>query len=195
MPELLYAAPSPFVRKVRIVAAELGLPLTLTEVAASPVAAAPEVTARNPLGKIPALVTPDAGVLYDSAVICAYLGAGSALYPEGGAGWQARRREALADGLIDAALLARYETTLRPEALRWPDWTAGQMDKVHRALAAMAEDPSHPEAPDIGDIATGCALGYLDFRFPDLNWRGAYPALATLAGLLHARPAFLDTAP
>ncbi len=194
-PTLLSAAPSPFVRKVRVLARELGRELALDSVMASPIEPRDEVTAANPLGKIPALRLPSGELLYDSAVICRFLGEGSAFYPSGSVLWRALRREALADGLIDAALLARYETTLRPEALRWTDWREGQMGKVRRALAAMSADLSDDAGLDIGDIATGCALAYLDFRYPELDWRAAHPGLREYAAEILSRPSFAATTP
>lgn len=192
---LYHAVPSPFVRKVRVVAQEVGQDLELVPVFASPVAPPAELLGANPLGKIPALRIPSGEVLYDSAVICCYLGHGTAMYPEGAGLWRALRREALADGLIEAALLARYEATLRPEELRWGDWIDGQMEKVARALTAMAGDGSNPDNPDIGDIATGCALAYLDFRYPHLHWREDFPALALFADVMNEREAFRATRP
>lgn len=193
--ELFHAAPSPFVRKVCIVASELGCELKLTSVSTSPVAPNSEVVAANPLGKIPALRLPNGEVLYDSAVICHYLGEGSALYPEGHALWRALRRQALADGLIDAALLIRYEEALRPAPLRWDSWVRGQMEKIGRALDVMEADLAHTEGFDIGDIATGCATSYLDFRFPDLEWRCGRPRLRAHHETVTCRPSFKGTAP
>ncbi|WP_349365472.1 MAG: glutathione S-transferase family protein [Nitratireductor rhodophyticola] len=195
LPRLYSAPPSPFARKVRIAALEAGRELELVEVSTSPVAPDREVVRANPLGKIPALHLPGGEVLYDSAVICRYLGEGTPLYPQGPALWRALRREALANGLMDAAVLARYETTLRPEPLRWPEWVQGQMQKIHCALAAMVDDAPNADALDIGDVATGCALGYLDLRYSHLDWRADFPTLARFAEAVAMRPAFLSTAP
>lgn len=197
--ELLHAPASPFARKVRIVAAECGHRLALTEVFTTPVAPAPEVVALNPLGRIPALRLPSGALLQDSAVICRWLAEGAGpvatgLYPAGAALWPALAREALADGLLEAALAWRYETVLRPAPLRWSDWIAGQAGKLARALAALEAGPAllpaPGAAPDIGQIATGAALGYLDFRFPALDWREGHPRLAGLSAMLEARPSF-----
>ncbi|MBL1405376.1 MAG: glutathione S-transferase [Hyphomicrobiales bacterium] len=193
--QVIFAKASPFVRKVCVVAAETKKSLERIDVFASPLEGRSEVIDLNPLGKIPALRTLSGEVIYDSTVICRYLGDGTTLYPNGDALWRALRREALADGLMDAALLVRYETTMRPEPLRWQEWHEGQMEKVMRALSAMAADVTHTSAFDIGDIATGCALGYLDFRFPDLDWRSTHPDLATYAKPLHARTSFQETIP
>lgn len=195
---LIFAPPSPFARKAVVTAAEAGIALDKTPFTASPVQDNPALVAANPLGKLPALRLPSGEVLYDSPVICRYLGEGTPLFPQGKDLWRALRREALADGLLDAALLARYETTLRPEPLRWPDWLCGQMAKIHQALRGMEQDVQPRQtAPgfDIGDIATLCALGYLDFRFADLDWRAAYPALARYAQPLFARRSLQTSAP
>lgn len=193
--ELFYASPSPFVRKVRIVAHETDQALSLIPTFTTPVAQPDDLVGANPLGKVPALRMPSGELLYDSTVICRWLGEGSALYPTGASLWRALRREALADGLLEAGLLVRYEATLRPENLRWQEWTQAQMDKIDRALAVMAADAPNAERPDIGDIATGCALAYLDFRFPQLNWRGDYPILAGFLDQIQTRPSFQNTRP
>lgn len=195
MPDLFHAPPSPFVRKVRVVAAETGTDLRLIAVTPSPVARDADLAEANPLGKIPCLRLEDGTLLYDSRVICCWLGAGSALYPAGEGEWRAARREALADGLMEAALLARYEIVLRPEALRWPDWIDGQMQKVRAALDQMERDEPDPARPDIGDIATACALFYLDFRFPSEGWRASHPRLAGFADAVARRPSFETTRP
>ncbi len=193
--ELFYSQPSPYVRKVRAAAIEIGTELVLIPASASPVARSPDLVAANPLGKLPCLRLADGELLYDSRVICRYLGAESRLYPRGDGEWRALRREALADGVLDAALLARYETFLRPEPLRWQDWTDGQLAKVSAALEVMEADAPNADAPDIGDIATACALFYLDFRFPQLNWREGHPGLANFAAVIEARPSFQQTRP
>lgn len=193
--QLFHAAASPFVRKVRVVAHEADQALDLIAVHATPLATPDALLAVNPLGKIPTLRTPSGEELYDSRVICRYLGEGAGLYPPAPLLWRALRREALADGLLEAALLARYETILRPEERRWEDWIAGQSGKIMRALAAMATDNANAERPDIGDIATGCALAYLDFRYPQIDWRSTHPGLAGFAETLFARPSFQNTEP
>ena len=146
----------------------------------------PGLAAVNPVKKIPTLVTDDGAVLYDSGVITDYLNdlGGHKVMPAGGAArWTAKRREALADGLKDAAVLCRYETFVRPADKQWDGWLAAQMGKVDAALDAMnAEvadlgDPAAAET-NLGAIAFGCALGYLDFRFADKDWRSGRPALA-----------------
>lgn len=193
---------SPFVRKVVVAAAETGLldRIQIAEVTVSPVTANAEVNRDNPLGKIPCLVTDDGMALYDSPVICEYLDglhAGSKLFPAAGPErWTALRRQALADGLLDAAILARYEVALRPEERRWPEWIQGQKSKVARALDALeAEADRLGDRVDIGTIAIGCALGYLDFRFPEDNWRQGRPRLAAWYARFAERPSMQQSRP
>jgi glutathione S-transferase len=194
---------SPYGRKVKVFAHETGLfeRLTIHNVQTSPVGADLGLVADNPLGKIPCLVLDDGGALYDSRVICEYLDtrhAGPRLFPDIGAErWACLRLQASADGIMDAALLARYETFLRPEAFRWPAWLDGQLDKVRRALGRIeaVEAPGFGGRMDIGTIGVACALGYLDFRFPTLDWRGEHPALADWYAGFAARPSMLATAP
>lgn len=190
--KLLYSPTSPYARKVLVLAHEAGIGLEVEAGSGSPTASNPRVVAQNPLGKIPVLLT-DQGPLYDSRVICQYLDTlhgGPRFYPEGAARFTALRREALADGLLDAALLARYEGT-RPAEKIWADWQEGQLRKVRAALDQMETDL--PDAVDIGAIAYGCALAYVDFRFASLNWRDNHPGLAAWEAGFSARPAMQAT--
>ncbi len=192
----IYFSPfSPYVRKCLVAAHELGLVdrITLLPAAANPVTRDQTIIARNPLGKIPTFIADDGRVLYDSRVICEYLddlAGGGRLFPASGAArWDALTLQSLADGLLDAALLARYEVAMRPEALRWPDWLAGQLDKIHTSLAALERDTAALGARvDIGTIAVGCAVGYLDIRFADMGWRERYPQLAKWEAVFAQRP-------
>ena len=198
--KLRYSAASPYVRKVMVLAHEVGLAdqieLVPTSVAPTQVNAAFAV--ENPLVKVPTLVLGDGQSLFDSRVIAEYLDAqhpGRRLFPaEGRARWTALRQQAIADGLLDAALLTRYELNLRPEPQRWPDWVEGQFRKVRQALTALAAETLGAE-PTIGEIAAGCALGYLDFRTPGLNWRESYPNLDKHFQKLSQRQPFIDTFP
>ena len=198
--KLYYATASPFVRKVMVLAIETGLidDIELVKVALSPVQPDADVCADNPLGKIPTLVRDDGGALFDSRVICEYLDGlhdGPRMFPESGeARWTALRRQALVDGILDAAVSTRYETFLRPEELRWRDWVDGQMGKVRRGLDVL-EGERLNGAIDIGTIAVACMLGYLDFRFPDEGWRDARPGLAAWYEEMAARPAMTRTVP
>lgn len=179
--KLFHSPASPYVRKVMVIAHETGQEIETLPSAVSPVKPDAAVSAVNPLGKVPSAVLDDGSALYDSRVICRWLDEthdGPKLYPAGVMLWDALRREALADGLLDAALLARYETVMRPEALRWDEWTAGQMAKINAALDQMEKESAFFAGVDAGQIAIACALGYLDFRFPDHGWREGRGALA-----------------
>jgi glutathione S-transferase len=193
---------SPFARKVRAVAIETGLAVKIEEVdrKVTPVRPDPAIVRDNPLGKIPCLVTDDGTALYDSPVICEYLDGlhdGPRLFPPAGlARWTALRRQALADGIMDAGVLTRYETLLRPEQRRWPEWIENQKEKFRRALDALdAEAESFADTVDIGTISVGCALGYLDFRYADEGWRATRPGLAAWFERFSSRPSMATTAP
>src|SRR5438270_14084188 len=159
---------SPYVRKVMVVAHELGLAdrIELLSTAVSPVESNATLAAENPLMKVPALVTDDGQVLFDSPVICEYLdtlGSGPKLFPaDGPARWTALRQQALGDGVLDALILCRYEQT-RPEDKRWTGWTDGQRTKADQGIAACEEE-DFSGARTIGHVAIACMLGYLDFR-------------------------------
>jgi glutathione S-transferase len=167
--------------------------------AANPVNRDQSILPWNPLGKVPTLITDDGAVLFDSRVICEYLnhlGRGSFFPADGEARWRVLTEQALADGILDAALLVRYEGNARPDNLRWPAWTAGQMEKISTGLAGF-EKTLEPRTQriDIGTVTLGCALGYLDFRFDDFGWRGKYPKLATWFETFSALPAMQSTKP
>lgn len=197
--KLYFAAASPFVRKVRVVAHEHGLAgrIELLPVALSPVESNAVLAASNPLMKVPSLVTDDGQMLYDSPVIAEYLdalGQGRKLFPAAGsARWTALRQQALADGALDALILCRYETT-RPEDRRWTGWTDAQMRKARQGIAAAErEELSGPLT--IGHVAVACMLGYLDFRFPDDRWRSRHPKLAAWYADAEQRPSMQETQP
>ena len=197
---LRFAAPSPFVRKVRIAASVLGLDGDIALQDADLNDPAESIRVQNPLGKLPALVLDDGAVLYDSRVIVDYLdmqaGGGRIVPPSGMARIMALRQQALADGVMDAGVLQVYEARYRPEELHHQPWLDRQAEKVARALSAMEADPPALDAtPDIGAIATACALGYLDFRFNG-DWRTGHPGLvAWLERFSAAVPAYAETAP
>jgi glutathione S-transferase len=182
--KLFYAATSPFVRKCLVSAHELGLRerLELVSAAPHPVNRDRMLVASNPLGKIPTLITDEGTVLYDSWVICDYLNAladGPLIPPQGPARWRVLVDQALADGVMDAAVLVRYESAARPEKLRWNDWITGQLEKVTCGLAELERRARDLAGRvDAGTIAVGCALGYLDLRFASLEWRDKCPDTA-----------------
>jgi glutathione S-transferase len=199
----LYTNPaSPFGRKVKVLAHETGLfeRLELLDEVLTPVAPSDAVSAANPLGKIPCLVTKDGMALYDSRVICEYLDGlhgGRPMFPaEGGARWRALTLQALGDGIMDAGVATRYETFLRPDALRWPDWVQAQKLKIGRALDRLeGEAANRGDEPDIGLLTVGCALGYLDFRYAADAWRNGRPQLAAWFERFDARPSMQATRP
>ncbi len=198
--KLYYNPASPYVRKVRVLAVETGLMdgIDLAKVIITPVGPDPDLCADNPVGKIPTLVRDDGGTLFDSRVICEYLDGlhdGARMFPEDGeTRWIALRRQALADGILDAAVGTRYETFLRPENLRWPNWVDGQMEKIRRSLDEL-ERESFGEGVDIGSISVACALGYLDFRYSEEGWRDSRPELAAWFEGFAARPSMGATRP
>ena len=198
--KLYFSPTSPYARKVRISAHELGFSgkIELVSIALTPVSPHDALRASNPLGKIPALITDEGEALYDSPVICEYLDAlagGHRLLPAAGpARWTALRRQALADGILDAAVLTRYEEALRPKELRWQDWVNGQLLKMRTALDALEQESLHG-AFDIGMISIVCALGYLDFRFASEHWRATRPRLAAWEAGISKRPSLAATLP
>lgn len=187
---------SPFGRKVKMAALELGLMDRIEIVAADTNDPSEPLRQQNPLGKIPTLVLEDGTTLFDSRVIVDYLDylAGGRLIPAGEARFQQLRLQALADGISDAALLQVYEGRFRPKEGHNANWLAHQGGKVARGLAALeAEPPAFPDRPRIGEIALACALGYLDLRFEG-KWRAAHPKLVAWLDDFAARaPAFEAT--
>ncbi|MFO1079774.1 MAG: glutathione S-transferase family protein [Reyranellaceae bacterium] len=198
---LYYSPASPYARKVRAVAIESGLDkkIEMIDVALTPIAANADVAKHNPIGKIPVLSVKGMD-LFDSPVICEYLDdqhKKRRLLPrKGRERWVALRQQAMADGLLDAALLARYENALRPADKRWSEWTAGQMGKIDDVLDQLeAEAKTLRGKPTIGTISVGCALGYLDLRFADHDWRGRHPKLAKWFAAFSKLPSMKATAP
>ncbi|MGH8180416.1 MAG: glutathione S-transferase N-terminal domain-containing protein [Steroidobacteraceae bacterium] len=198
--QLYFNPASPYVRKVRVTAHELGLSdeIELISVTLTPVSPHEGVRSSNPIGKIPTLITDDGTAFYDSPVICEYLDAlagGNRIFPPvGAARWTALRRQAIADGIMDAAVLTRYEEAVRPKELRWQAWADGQLLKVRTALDAL-ELEDLEGVFDIGTISIACALGYLDLRFANEGWRKSRPRLAAWATAMGQRPSLADTAP
>jgi glutathione S-transferase len=200
--KLLASLASPYTRKVRIVLAEKKIDCDMEPVDVAPVDN--PVNAHNPLGKIPALVLDDGTALYDSRVIVEFLDGKSPigrLIPEDLRDRVAVRRwEALADGVLDAGLLVRYES-LRDKRERSKDWSDKQLARMKRGMAQMAGELAekfwcHGERYSLADIAVGCCLGWLGFRKPgDVDWHRDYPQLARHYEKLMARPAFADTVP
>jgi glutathione S-transferase len=199
--KLHWSPRSPFVRKVMVCAHELGIAERIEKsyTLVSLRKPNPDMLRVNPLGRIPALVLDDGSVLYDSIVICEYLDAtyGPKLFPaQGAARWDALRRHALADGMLETGILWLNERT-RPETQQSPEMHAALEHKMRSALAAAdtEADRLRSGSPDIGDLTLGVALGYLDFRYAHLNWRDTVPRLASAYAVLAARPSLHDTEP
>jgi glutathione S-transferase len=200
--KLLGSLASPYTRKVRIVLAEKRIECELDLVDVQPVEN--PVNAHNPLGKIPTLLLDDGTPLYDSRVIVEFLDAVSPisrLIPDDARPRVAVRRwEALADGVLDAGLLVRYES-LRDPAERSRAWSDKQLARMRRGLDQMSADLGersfcHGERYSLADIAAGCCLGWLDFRKPGgVDWLAEYPGVVEHYEKLLERPAFADTAP
>lgn len=200
--KLFFSAASPYVRKVRVTAMETGLDGKIENVTITvgPTKPDPAYGESNPLYKVPTLVTDGGEVLYDSPVICAYLDSlhdGAKLMPpSGGARWQALRLEALADGMTEAGLLIRYELLLRPEDKRSAEWMAGQAAKVNTSLDSLEHDIEELAGPlTIGQIAVGCAVGWLDFRRPVGDPLAKRPNLASWYRAFLKRPSMAATMP
>jgi glutathione S-transferase len=200
--KLIGSLTSPYVRKVRIVFLEkkVDLDLELENVWAADT----KIALNNPLGKVPCLLLDDGEVIYDSSVIAEYadtLSTVGKLIPTG-----SRERatvktwETLADGVQDAGILARLEATLRPPEQQSPTWIERQMGKMNASLAQMSRQLGEnawclSNQMTLADIAVGCALGYLLFRFPNITWQAQYPNLDALYQKLMQRPSFAETAP
>jgi glutathione S-transferase len=202
--KLIGSIASPYVRKVRIVMAEKKLDYQfITE---DVWAATTNISESNPLGKVPCLVMEGGEAVFDSRVIVEYLDTlspvGKLIPTQGRERAEVKTWEALGDGLADAGLLARMESIwpLRTEEQRCQAWIDRQMDKVNAAIKAIARGlGDKPYCSGIhlslSDISVGCALGWLEFRYPQVAWRGDYPNVAKLMDKLNQRQSFLDTAP
>jgi len=200
--KLIGSLTSPYVRKVRIVFLEkkVDVDLELENVWAADT----KIALNNPLGKVPCLILDDGEAIYDSRVIAEYV---DTLSPVGKlipAGSRERATvktwEALADGVDDAGILARLEVTLRPTEQQSSEWLERQMGKIDAALAQMSRELGenawcHGNQMTLADIAVGCALGYMLFRFPNVTWQAHYPNLDALYQKLMQRPSFAETAP
>jgi len=201
---LIGSLASPYVRKVRIVMAEkkLDYKLELEDVWDKD----STISASNPLGKVPCLIMEDAEAIFDSRVIAEYLDTltpvGKLIPASGRERVEVKTWEALADGVCDAAILARLEQTgaFRKDTERCQAWIDRQLEKVNTSLTAAAKGLG--ERPwcagtqySLADISVVVALGYLDFRFPHIQWRSAHPNLARLYEKLSSRQSFIDTAP
>ena len=196
--KLFYSPASPYVRKVVACAVARGLERQIELVSTNPHVSPPPLLAANPLSKVPCLVTSDGLGLFDSPVICEYLDSledGSpAMFPRAGAArWRALKLQAMGDGVLDSAVGCRMEAPKPKEAAR-DAWIARQKAAIARTLAQLEQDLPH-KSVDIGTIAIGCALGYLDFRFSAEPWRPEHPRLAGWFEAFSKEPAMSQTLP
>ncbi len=197
--KLYFSPPSPFSRKVRVVAHELGLKLEEIEISTR---GNMEFRKINPLGKIPALVLDDGSALFDSPVICEYLNQvgggkffpGNSLLGNNTGRWKALGLQALGDGIMEAALGKVYEERFRTPEQRSEAITANYISVVQSGLDAL-EGVKFAENPTIGEITVACALGYVDFRLGELNWRATRPKLAAWYEKFSQYPSMQATKP
>jgi glutathione S-transferase len=202
--KLIGTTTSPYVRKVRIVMSEKKLDYQFIE--ENVWATDTQMAQFNPLGKVPCLLMEGGEAVHDSRVIVEYLDTlspvGKLIPSSGRERAEVKTWEALADGVLDAAVLARLENTWsgRAETERSQAWVGRQMGKIDQSLKAMSHglgDKVYYSGIhlSLADVAVGCALGYLDFRFPQVDWRSAHPNLAKLADKLAKRQSFIDSLP
>lgn len=200
--KLIGSLSSPYVRKVRVVMAEKKLDYEfIQENVWHPDTA---IQQSNPLGKVPCLLMEDSGSMFDSRVIVEYLDTltpvGKLIPVQGRERASVKSWEALCDGVLDAAILVRLERTLRPKEQQSQAWVDRQMGKVNAGLNAMSigfgDTPfCAGNSYTLADVAVGCTLGWLTFRFPEIDWRSEYPNLDKLFEKLSERPSFKDTIP
>ena len=200
---LFHNPASPFVRKVRVLLIETGQQdrVALQVCMPTPVNPDAQLVQGNPVGKIPALRLADGSVLHDSRVILDYFDyqhVGNPLIPrDGSARWRRLTLASMADGIMDAAVLVRYESALRPVEKHWDQWLDEQRNKIRRTLAELEQEAIAELTSrfDIASISVACALGYLDFRHPDMQWRSTNPQLAAWYAEVSQRPSMLQTQP
>jgi glutathione S-transferase len=197
--KLLISTASPYVRKVRVLLRESGRENEVEEqvVATTALTTDPAIPPVNPLGRIPVLIRKDNPPLFDSRVICRFFDArfAAGLYPEPRL-WEVLALEALAEGVLDSALLMSYEVRLRPAERQWTDWLDAQWAKIARALDQLESGPSGLMQPiDMGQLALACALGYLDLRHSQRDWRKGRPRLADWDSRVQSRPSLVATRP
>jgi len=197
--QLLTAAASPFARKVRVLIREAGITdVEEVDVQTTPLASDPLVLAANPTGKIPVLVRSAGPAIYDSRVICRFLDdhAKAGLYPEGRL-WEVLTLEATADAIMDAAVGITYEMRFRSEADQSQEWLNAQWGKIERAIGAVEVlwMPLLAGPLNIGQIAVGCALEYLDFRHDKREWHAGHKVLADWQAAFSTRPNMVATQP
>lgn len=200
--KLFHSNLSPFVRKVMIVAIERGVRdrIELLPSKASPMERDGTIVPHNPSGKVPTAILSDGTSIFDSRVICRYvdgMATGPGLYPEDETKFAVLTLEALADSILDACILCRYERLMRPAEKQFDAWYDAQMGKVVSGLAALENEwfPSFSGSFHAGAVAIAAMLGYLDFRFADFAWREGHPKLAAWFAEVSARPSMQQTMP
>jgi glutathione S-transferase len=200
--KLTYSPASPFARKVRIAAIELGL---IDQIEFTPVTVAPgtpndEYSKIHPLKKLPVLILDNGDVIVDSYVIAEYLdelaGGGKLIPASGPMRWKVKSEHSLLQGMLDSMLLCRYENVVRPEALRWKAWSDDHWNRAWLGMARFEQQPDLMSRPfDIGMIGLTCVLGYADFRFADCGWHKAYPKLDAFYQKMLERPSVKVSVP
>lgn len=190
---------SPYARKVRVVALELGLADLTEEIICDPFQPSPELLASNPLSRIPTLVTEKGEALPDSTVIIEYLltrGRGLEALPRGSQRWPVLRRQTIAEGIIDAAVATVFETR-RPESIRHVPFLDRQADVIRRSVAVLDLEASElsNESPGVLEVTVGVALAYLNFRLPYIEWRKGHEPLDRWFNTFAQRPSMLATEP
>ena len=197
--KLRYSPSSPFVRKVSVVLIEIGCEDRVENILTNVWDPETDITGYNPLGKVPTLILDDATILYDSPVICEYLDSlhdGAKLFPTfGKERWQALLLQSLGDGMSDAGIIALLESR-RSEELIYRNWIERQMAVILRVMDDLENNLEDLQSGfDIGQISVACSLGWLDFRFSDLGWRGDHPGLADWFEGVSERPSMVKTMP
>ncbi len=201
MMKLRWSPGSPYVRKVMVMAHEIGLVDQLELIPTNPWDAETDIGEDNPLGKVPCLILEDETNIFDSLLICEYLDdlhSGTHLFPRANRElhWLALRLHAAAQGILDAAVACRIEETFRPTNYRWDDWIDRQKVVIGRGLDFLEGEAENLSGRvTIGHLAIGCALGYLEFRQPDDNWLAERPDLADWFDRFNLRPSMEATQP
>ena len=199
--KLTFSPASPFARKVRIAAIELGLidKIELVPASVAPGTANEDYSRITPLKKLPVLITNDGDVILDSYVIVEYLNemAGGSLIPDYGLRrWKAKTNHSLINGMLDSMLLCRYEKMVRPQGLQWQAWSDDHWNRAWTGMARFENMPEVLNGPfDISQIGLVCVLGYADFRFADCGWRKAYPKLDAFHQKMLQRPSVKISVP
>jgi glutathione S-transferase len=200
--KLAFSQGSPFARKVRIAAIELGLIDKIELIATTVVPAQPneEYSKITPLKRLPVLILDNGEVILDSGVIVEYLdqlaGGGKLIPTSGPARWKVLSDHSMLQGMLDSMLLCRYERAMRPEALRWNDWADDHWNRAWNGMARFEKQADMLSRPlDLAQIALVCVLGYADFRFADSGWRKAYPKLDAFHQKMLERPSVKVSVP